>query len=62
MNAPIKRAETPETVFDQAQDRLVDAIDACNRGHLRSALEFVQNARRILETEQQFRDARSMRT
>lgn len=50
------------TVFDRAHDRLVDALRACDRLHLTDALAFIHDARRLLETEEGFRDARRPET
>lgn len=50
--------ESNPTAFDKALDRLLDAVAACERGHLRDAIEQIGRARHILETEEQFREAR----
>lgn len=53
------RIPNPEpTAFERANAFFLDAVDACGRNHLRDAIDALSEARRILETEQQFRDAR----
>lgn len=47
--------------FERAHDLLIDAIAALDRGQLRAAIDAVKNAGRILETEEQFRDAKRAR-
>lgn len=50
------------TAFDRAHDKLMDALHALDRMHLRDALAFVHDAHKLLETEQGFRDARRAET
>ncbi len=44
--------------FERAHDQLIDAIQALGRGHLRDAIQAVNNARLLLEIEEQFREAK----
>lgn len=48
----------PVCTFQRARSFLAQAMEACERGHLFDAQDFLEQARRILETEQQFRLAR----
>jgi len=44
--------------YERAYDKLTDALGAIDRGHYRDAKEFTREAHKILETEDQFREAR----
>jgi hypothetical protein len=50
------------TVFDKARDAFIHALAACDRSHLRDAIQRGQEALRVLETEEAFREARKGNT
>jgi hypothetical protein len=59
MNAPLRTIPNPEISWiDRAHDKLVDAIAACDRGHLRDARDSLHDARIILDAEEQRRAAK----
>lgn len=51
-------SEEQPTAFEKAHAIMVDALASLERGRLEDALASVQSVRSLLETEQQFRDAR----
>jgi hypothetical protein len=51
----------PLTALERANRMLGHAKAACERGSLSDAIDFIHESRRILETEQQFRDAAKAR-